>query len=191
MNYVVGLGTNLGDRLHQLRAGLRGLSELGQLRAGSTIYETAPIGPPQPDYLNAAVLLVSHLRPEQLLEAVLGIERAQGRLRGPDEVRFGPRTLDLDLLWYSGPPLASAQLELPHPRLWQRAFALGPLYEVLSKGLGEEFKERAQAEAALESLKRGGQELQPYAPEGVWLGLGVDCSGRFGVCPLEPLQTNQ
>jgi 2-amino-4-hydroxy-6-hydroxymethyldihydropteridine diphosphokinase len=127
----VGLGANLGDRLATLRAAagaLAGSPEIAVL-ARSSVWETAPVGgPPQPDYLNAALLVRTGLEPADLLAVLLGVERRFGRVR---TVRDAPRTLDLDLLWMEGEALRTPELEVPHPRLRERAFALAPLVEVL------------------------------------------------------------
>jgi 2-amino-4-hydroxy-6-hydroxymethyldihydropteridine diphosphokinase len=125
--YVIGLGANLGDRLRTLTLAREGLEELGELRAVSALYETAAVGPPQPDYLNAAVLLESALEPTALMGALLTLERKHGRER---RERWGPRTLDLDLLFSPGLVLAEPGLKLPHPELCHRAFALAPLVDV-------------------------------------------------------------
>jgi 2-amino-4-hydroxy-6-hydroxymethyldihydropteridine diphosphokinase len=125
---VIGLGANLGDRLGTLRSALSGLATLGEVRGVSALYETAAVGPPQPDYLNAAVLLDSALEPSALLQGMLALERAHGRER---RERWGPRTLDLDLLFSPGLELAEPALTLPHPELARRAFALAPLLDVV------------------------------------------------------------
>ncbi len=127
-NYVIGLGANLGDRLATLRSALAALGQHGELQAVSAVYETAPVGPAQPDFLNAAVLLQSTLSPQALLAGLLGIERAHGRER---RERWGPRTLDLDLLCAGELVLDEPGLSLPHPELPSRAFALMPLLDLL------------------------------------------------------------
>ena len=97
----------------------------------SRVYETAPVGgPEQPDFLNAAILVECTLVPSLLLEELLRIEVSLGRVRASDEVRFGPRTLDLDVLWIEGVALDEPRLTVPHPRLAGRAFALMPMLEV-------------------------------------------------------------
>jgi 2-amino-4-hydroxy-6-hydroxymethyldihydropteridine diphosphokinase len=126
--YVVGLGANLGDRRQTLRSAMGGLAGSGTLLAVSDLYETAAVGPPQPDYLNAAVLLESVLTPGRLLLELLAVERAHGRVRAE---RWGPRTLDLDLLHSPGLVVVEPDLTLPHPELARRAFALLPLLDVL------------------------------------------------------------
>ncbi|HEY3815756.1 MAG TPA: 2-amino-4-hydroxy-6-hydroxymethyldihydropteridine diphosphokinase [Polyangiaceae bacterium] len=125
---VVGFGANLGDRLGAMRAALAKLRAVARVERTSHVYATAPVGPPQPDYLNAAALVAWEGTPEALLDALLGIEAGLGRVRTGE--RFGPRTLDLDVLWIEGVVLESERLVVPHPRLAERAFALVPLLEV-------------------------------------------------------------
>jgi 2-amino-4-hydroxy-6-hydroxymethyldihydropteridine diphosphokinase len=126
--YVVGLGANLGDRRETLRSAVSGLAGRGRLLAVSDLYETAAVGPPQPDYLNAAVLLETVLTPQRLLLELLAVERAHGRVRAE---RWGPRTLDLDLLHSPDLVVVEPDLTLPHPELARRSFALLPLLDVL------------------------------------------------------------
>ena len=125
--YIIGLGANLGDRRGTLKSAVLALKRCGTVRAVSALYESAAVGPPQPDYLNAAVLLESLLAPTELLEQLLAIERAHGRER---RERWGPRTLDLDLLHSPDLVLVEPGLTLPHPELTRRAFALAPLADV-------------------------------------------------------------
>jgi 2-amino-4-hydroxy-6-hydroxymethyldihydropteridine diphosphokinase len=128
MDCVVGLGANVGDCSATLAGAVAAIGALGALRGVSALYRTAPVGgPPQPDFLNAAVRLEYSGEPQQLLEALLGIERAFGRER---RERWGPRLLDLDLLWIADTPVMTATLEVPHPRLLERTFALDPLLDV-------------------------------------------------------------
>lgn len=126
--YVIGLGANLGDRRQSLRSAVVALAGAGELVRLSDLYETAPIGPPQPDYLNAAALLRSGLAPGALLTALLEVEQQHGRER---RGKWGPRTLDLDLLCSPGLVHVEPALTLPHPELERRAFALVPLLDVL------------------------------------------------------------
>lgn len=125
--YVIGLGANLGDRFETLRAARAGLAQYGTVLAASGVYETEPVGPAQPLFLNAAVLVESGLAPVVLLRALLHLEQAHGRER---RVRWGPRSLDLDLLFSPGLVLTTPELVLPHPELTRRAFALVPLLDV-------------------------------------------------------------
>jgi 2-amino-4-hydroxy-6-hydroxymethyldihydropteridine diphosphokinase len=126
----VALGSNLGDRAENLKAAVDSLRELGDVRAISPIYETAPVGfLAQPDFLNAVALLDTPLTPEGLLAALLRIERSHGRDR-QHAIPKGPRTLDLDLLDYDGQVLKTPRLTLPHPGLENRAFVLRPLLDL-------------------------------------------------------------
>ncbi len=133
MRYYIGLGANVGDRLTNLREAVRRLEALGTIVARSRVYAAAPVGgPPQGPYLNAAVLLDCELAPLALLERTQQIEDALGRDR-PNEVRWGPRTLDLDLLMAGGRGeliVDEATLRLPHPRMKERGFALAPLVDL-------------------------------------------------------------
>jgi 2-amino-4-hydroxy-6-hydroxymethyldihydropteridine diphosphokinase len=128
---VVGIGANLGDRLATMRSAVRGIEKLGSVRARSAVYETAallaPGAPPQPHFFNAAVLLETELAPDALLDALHAIEAAHGRER---REKWGPRTLDLDVLWVDGMVVKTEKLVVPHPHLRERAFALRPLLDV-------------------------------------------------------------
>jgi 2-amino-4-hydroxy-6-hydroxymethyldihydropteridine diphosphokinase len=127
----VGLGANLGDRSAMLRAALEQLdAEPGvRLVAVSAIRETQPVGYlDQPQFLNAAAAIDTDLPPRELLDRLLGIERRLGRTReGP---RFGPRTIDLDLLLYGEERVDEPGLAVPHPRLHERLFVLEPLSDL-------------------------------------------------------------
>jgi 2-amino-4-hydroxy-6-hydroxymethyldihydropteridine diphosphokinase len=127
----VGLGTNIGDRAAIFRAALEQLgAEPGvEVVAVSSIRETEPIGiTDQPRFLNGAVAVETELSARELLDRLLGIERRLGRTReGP---RFGPRTIDLDLLLFGDARIDEPGLEVPHPRLHERLFALEPLNEL-------------------------------------------------------------
>lgn len=124
--FVIGIGTNLGERERYLVRAVEEIARLGAIEALSAVYETPPLGPPQPDYLNAAVRIASELTPEALLDGLLAIEAAVGRVR---DVRWGPRVLDLDILW-SEVAHASERLRIPHAELRSRTFALAPLLDV-------------------------------------------------------------
>lgn len=127
----VALGSNLGDRLGTLReacARLDATTGLRVLRA-SGVWETAPVGPPQPDYLNAVVEVDACLTPRAHLTALKRVELAFGRVRDP-ATRWTARTLDLDLLWQGGLELRNGDLILPHPRLEERSFVLAPLAQL-------------------------------------------------------------
>lgn len=129
----VALGSNLGDRGAHLRAARRALAAAEDMRvvAASRIYQTAPVGPAgQDSYLNAVLELDAGLTPSALLLLLLGMERAEGRDRERESIRWGPRTLDLDLLLYGDRCVDGPGLTLPHPRLHERAFVLEPLCEL-------------------------------------------------------------
>jgi 2-amino-4-hydroxy-6-hydroxymethyldihydropteridine diphosphokinase len=127
----IGLGANLGDREATIRRAIELLgAEPGMdVVAVSTLRETDPVGyVDQPRFLNGAVAIETELQPRELLERLLGVERALGRDRsGP---RYGPRTIDLDLLLYGDRVVEEPGLTVPHPRLAGRAFALEPLVEL-------------------------------------------------------------
>jgi 2-amino-4-hydroxy-6-hydroxymethyldihydropteridine diphosphokinase len=128
----VGLGSNLGKRKELIGSALELLaSEEGiEVRAVSTLRETDPVGyEEQPRFLNGAAELATELSPRELLERLLAIERRLGRVRGKGP-RFGPRTIDLDLLLYGEETVDEPGLELPHARLHERRFALEPLAEL-------------------------------------------------------------
>jgi 2-amino-4-hydroxy-6-hydroxymethyldihydropteridine diphosphokinase len=152
---VLGLGSNLGQRLAQLRAAVRQLQPHAQITELSALYETDPIGPAQPDYLNAAVRLTTTLGPQQLLELALQIEHAAGRVRLE---RWGPRTLDLDLLFIAGQTVDQPGLVVPHRELTQRAFALLPLLDVMPDAR-DPATGRAYSELCLELDRTGVREL--------------------------------
>lgn len=127
----VALGGNLGDTHAYLRQALKAMAALPQTRllAHSRFYRTPPWGlREQPAFLNAVAMLETGLAPHALLDALLGIERAAGRVREGE--RWGPRTLDLDLLHVDGFALHEERLTLPHPRIAERAFVLLPLAEL-------------------------------------------------------------
>ena len=128
---VIGLGGNVGDVASAFRSALEAIdrAEGNRVVAVSSLYRTAPVGGvEQDDFLNAAALVATTLDPTALHALLAAIERDHGRVR--DE-RWGPRTLDLDLLWFGGLAIASPELEVPHPRLHERRFALAPLVELL------------------------------------------------------------
>jgi len=129
MRAYVGVGTNLGDRWGHLALAareLRGAPGVSLVRA-SRVYDAAPMGPSQPRYLNAVLELESALPPERLLESLFAIEKAAFRERG---LRWGPRTLDLDLLLYESVVVRTPSLTVPHPGLISRRWVLAPLAEL-------------------------------------------------------------
>lgn len=127
----VALGSNLQSPAQQLHRAVLAIGALEQCRLGacSRVYRNPALGPgDQPDYLNAALLLHTRLEPLALLDALQEIEQRQGRQRG---VRWGPRTLDLDLLLYGDRVVDLPRLQVPHPRLAERPFVLSPLADLL------------------------------------------------------------
>lgn len=132
----VALGSNVGDRHSHLLHALERLGDTGRVIGGSPLYETAPVGGPagQDPYLNAVVALDTTLDPREMLDRLLTIEEERGRTRGE---RWGPRTLDLDLLTHGDHRLDEPGLNVPHPRIRERPFVLAPLVDV-APGLADD-----------------------------------------------------
>ncbi|MBG1271664.1 2-amino-4-hydroxy-6-hydroxymethyldihydropteridine diphosphokinase [Nostoc sp. WHI] len=126
---ALALGSNIGDSRTILEAAIETLAQTSGifLETRSSWYRTKAVGPPQPDYLNGCVILQVEILPQQLLEALLEIEQQFGRVR---QEPWGPRTLDLDLLLYDDLILDTPNLQIPHPRMLERAFVLVPLAEI-------------------------------------------------------------
>ncbi len=127
---VLALGSNLGDRLATIQAGIDDLAVAPgiALRSVSAVFETSPVGgPDQPDYLNAVLLAVSALPGLEILRHTQAAEHAQGRVR---TVRWGPRTLDIDIISCDDEISDDPRLTLPHPRAHERAFVLLPWHDV-------------------------------------------------------------
>ncbi len=127
---VLSIGSNLGERLDQLQAAVDALADTPGVRvvAVSPVYETEPVGgPEQPKYLNAVVVVDTTLPPRLLLEHGQAIEDALCRVRTE---RWGPRTIDVDLVTYEGETSEDPELTLPHPRAHERAFVLAPWHDV-------------------------------------------------------------
>lgn len=128
MRVAIGLGSNMGDRLALLRSAVVELRQLGEVVAVSSLYRSDPVGgPDQPDFLNAAVVVETELSLTEVLAGCLLIEQEADRVRTE---RWGPRTLDLDILSASSEPVSSEELTVPHQRLSERRFALDPLAEI-------------------------------------------------------------
>jgi 2-amino-4-hydroxy-6-hydroxymethyldihydropteridine diphosphokinase len=144
----VALGANLGDRAGALARALEALRATPGVRvvAVSRTWETAPVGPPQPAYLNAAAALDTTLGAFALLARLQAIEREAGRTRG--EERNLPRTLDLDLLLFGGLVIEAPDLVVPHPRMHERAFVLEPLAEIAPRELHPLLRETISTLAA-------------------------------------------
>ncbi|KIS45864.1 2-amino-4-hydroxy-6-hydroxymethyldihydropteridine diphosphokinase [Kosakonia radicincitans] len=127
----IALGSNLASPLDQVNAAIAALGEIPQshIVAVSSLYRTPPLGPPdQPDYLNAAVALETTLAPEALLDHTQRIELQQGRVRKAE--RWGPRTLDLDIMLFGALTLNTQRLTVPHYDMKNRGFMLWPLFEI-------------------------------------------------------------
>lgn len=125
----LGIGSNLGDRLAHLQRAVDGLAATDgvEVVAVSAVYETDPIGPEQPDYLNAVVMIDTTLSPHELLTVGQGLEAAAGRIR---EVRWGPRPLDVDIVFFGDEVVDEEDLRIPHPRWRERDFVLAPLCDL-------------------------------------------------------------
>jgi 2-amino-4-hydroxy-6-hydroxymethyldihydropteridine diphosphokinase len=125
------IGGNMGDRLQNLGRSVELLKGLGNVKALSGLYETAAWGKTdQPAFLNQAIFLETELTARELLQAVLDIEETMGRRR---EVKFGPRIIDIDLLFYNRDIIDEPGLSIPHPEVQNRRFALEPLHEIAPK----------------------------------------------------------
>lgn len=126
------LGSNVGDRRANLEQALERLKQIGEVKAVSAFYETAPVDfTRQPDFLNLAAILETEKMPRQLLHALLEIERALGRKRpaGASALK-GPRPLDIDILLMGSAVVDTPELTIPHPSLHERRFVLEPLAEI-------------------------------------------------------------
>ena len=127
----IAIGSNLASPLEQVNAALKALGDIPErhILAVSSIYRTPPLGPQdQPDYLNAAVALETSLAPEELLNHTQRIELQQGRVRKAE--RWGPRTLDLDIMLFGNEVINTERLTVPHYDMKNRGFMLWPLFEI-------------------------------------------------------------
>ncbi len=126
---AIALGGNLGDSERILISAITAIDQVYGIRviARSPLYKTAPVGPPQPDYLNACILIETSLTPRALLQQLLTIENQFGRVR---QERWGARSLDLDLLLFSDQIVDLPGLTIPHPRLHERPFVLVPMTDI-------------------------------------------------------------
>lgn len=134
MKYVLGLGTNLGEREQHLADAIQALGQIPDTAviAASSLYETEPVGyADQPDFLNQVIVVDSALSPHAMLGACLGIEAALGRVR---TFRNAPRVIDLDVLLAEGYTEETSELTVPHPRMAERAFVMVPLLELKEQG---------------------------------------------------------
>jgi 2-amino-4-hydroxy-6-hydroxymethyldihydropteridine diphosphokinase len=125
---AIGIGSNVGDAVANVRRAITELQQVGRIAARSALYQTEPWGvADQAPFINAAVLVDTELEPHALLAALKRIEAKAGRVR---TYRWGPRILDLDILTYGDQQIEGPDLVIPHPRLHERAFALVPLAEI-------------------------------------------------------------
>jgi 2-amino-4-hydroxy-6-hydroxymethyldihydropteridine diphosphokinase len=161
---VLAVGSNLGDRLGTLQGCVQAIGGLPDtdVLAISPVYETAPVGgPAQPDYLNAVLIASTGLGPLDLLTAAQGIEAGFGRVRtrgARGAERFGPRTLDIDIISYAEEVSDDPVLTLPHPRAHERAFVLVPWHDI---DAGASLPGRGPVAALLAGLDRRGVRRQP------------------------------
>ncbi|MFN8038788.1 MAG: 2-amino-4-hydroxy-6-hydroxymethyldihydropteridine diphosphokinase [Acidimicrobiales bacterium] len=145
MRAVLGLGSNLGDRRLYLKEAVASLSGVV---AVSPVYETEPVGGPggQGAYLNCVVELDTDLSPRALLGVCHRLESAADRVR---DQRWGPRTLDVDILWHEQGPVDEPDLQIPHPRMFERLFVMAPLAEIAPDLAPPGWEDRAEGRVAL------------------------------------------
>jgi 2-amino-4-hydroxy-6-hydroxymethyldihydropteridine diphosphokinase len=126
---AIALGSNLGESLKTLETALEILHNTPKIQVikKSSWYQTTPMGPPQPDYINGCAILSVEITPQELLTTLLEIEQKFGRIR---QEKWGARTIDLDILLFDDLILNSSTLQIPHPRMTERAFVLIPLAEI-------------------------------------------------------------
>jgi 2-amino-4-hydroxy-6-hydroxymethyldihydropteridine diphosphokinase len=154
----LGLGSNLGDRMANLRRAVALLNREGvRVVRSSRVYETDPVGPPQPEYLNAVIEAETALVPHDLLRACLAVEQTMGRVRAE---RWGPRLIDVDVLTYGDERIDDPDLMVPHPRMHERAFVLAPLLELTADPMLPGGKHVADLQLGAESLFG----VRPVAP---------------------------
>jgi 2-amino-4-hydroxy-6-hydroxymethyldihydropteridine diphosphokinase len=132
INVFLGLGSNMGDRAANLRAATNLIvNKIGKVAKKSHIYETQPWGnTEQEPFLNQIIMVNTMLDPRNLLDKISSIERELGRERRRDKEKWGPRTIDIDILFYGKRVVRDKGLEIPHPELHKRAFVLVPLMEI-------------------------------------------------------------
>ena len=166
----VAVGANLGDREATFAAVIRALEEESEwlVLAASSVYETPPLGPEgQPAYLNAVVSLRAWLSPLELLRRLQTIENALGRDRGPDSVRWGPRVIDLDVLFFGDRCIDLPDLVVPHPAAHERGFVMMPLAE-LAPSLRHPLLGLAAGEIA--AGLEGSEAIRPWPRPQGWPG---------------------
>lgn len=149
----LGLGSNLGARAGYLAAAVAALRRVDPGLGVSPVYETAPVGGPpgQDPYLNCVVRITARITPAELLQLVRNLEAGARRVRGE---RFGPRTLDVDVLVIEGYTSADPELTVPHPRMAERAFVLAPLADLEPGLVTEGWRERLGGPAAVDAAVR-------------------------------------
>jgi len=131
MKAVIALGANLSEPAECVELAIALIGEALDLVERSSLYKTKPVGgPEQPDYINAVCIVETELEPHDLLHVLQGIEKSFGRIRNPQDVRWGPRIIDCDLITYSNFVLNDEELTLPHPRAHERRFVLEPWFEI-------------------------------------------------------------
>ena len=131
MRAVLSLGSNLGNSAEILSSAAEALNEVSEVIALSSFYQTRPVGgPPQPDFINAVIIIETNLEPEELLLVAQAIEGAHGRERNENTVKWGPRFLDIDLIKCDEMLINSPDLTIPHPRAHEREFVLRPWDEI-------------------------------------------------------------
>ncbi|MFD2706343.1 2-amino-4-hydroxy-6-hydroxymethyldihydropteridine diphosphokinase [Salibacterium lacus] len=173
MNYsYIALGSNIGDRKYYLREGVRELKEHPRLHVTelSSIYETAPVGvTDQPSFLNMVLSLRTDITPLELLEITQSIERRLDRVR---DKHWGPRTIDLDILLFNDENIKMNELNIPHPRMHERAFVLIPLCEIAASHYVSHYRQTIQELAA---------PLSSREKEGVHVWKNCFGQGGFGL----------
>lgn len=145
IDVYLGLGSNIGDREQQLQSAVERLDQVTGIHVQhmSSMYETKPVGyVEQPDFLNVCLHIKTTLSPEALLHQCLRIEKELHRVR---EVRWGPRTIDIDVLLYGDEIIESEQLIVPHPRMTARAFVMIPLNEIAAHVIEPRSKKTIQS----------------------------------------------
>ena len=131
MRAVLSLGSNLGNSAEILSSAAEALNEVSEVISLSSFYQTRPVGgPPQPDFINAIIIIETSLEPEELLLVAQAIEGAHGRERNENTVKWGPRFLDIDLIKCDEMLINSPDLTIPHPRAHEREFVLRPWNEI-------------------------------------------------------------
>lgn len=153
------LGSNLGDRLEHLRDAVRRLGNVDGIEVvrSSRVFETEPVGPPQPAYLNAVIEVRTTLDPRALLEACQAVERDLGRVRTE---RWGPRTIDVDIVTFGQETVDEPDLQIPHPRMHERGFVLVPLGELEADPMLPEGRRLSQIRLSPDLVF----SVRPFAP---------------------------